>query len=125
MVAHYRSKAMAGIWIGFLMQFASLFTFNVMRSDKVAALPEEIIFLVLFRWGGIVLNMWGCAMYAKAKGRSAAYFWMGLFGLIGACAIMRMEDLAPDGVAPDDPRGFDGLPGRGPAQPSSGARPYF
>ena len=126
MIAHYKTKANMGIGIGLILQFGSVGLMVMLSSGGSKLGPTDVAAILAARFIGLVAMIWGCCMYAKAKGYSAGFGALGLLNLIGLIVLACLKDQCKDGVE-TEARGFEVMPTSGTPQPvgQSEVRPYF
>jgi hypothetical protein len=126
LIAHYRTKSNIGIGLGLVLQFGSVAMVTMLQHSAGRTMSVATLGLfVMIRLFAIALFIWGCCMYAKAKGRSAGLGAFGLLSLIGLIVLACLKDLCPDGQ-PQEVQGFDVLPlPGGQASGQAEVRPYF
>jgi hypothetical protein len=85
MLKEYRLQSILGIWGGFFFLFLGFF---------LASLPRAVYmhFGYVIMAGGACLFICGCFMYAKGKGRSFAWGFLGLLGLPGLVILYVLKD---------------------------------
>lgn len=112
MIPEYKNKANAGIGLGLLLIVIAIVigVSAIHRTGEVAG--GSLLLVLIARIAGAVLFIWGCCMYAKAKGYSAALGLLSLLFLIGLIVLAVLPDKTKN-----SPGGF---PMGGPGGP----RPY-
>lgn len=102
MLAPYKVKTRLMLWGGFL----GVIVGNILAGIGFTSGNAKILLgvLGLLMMGGCyVLFIWGCALYAQAKGHHWAFGFFGLLGLIGILVLALMSDKYKDGIAPAVP----------------------
>jgi len=69
--------------------------------------PSAQYVLILFRYAGKIIFIFGCSMLAMAKGRTPAFGLFGIFSIVGLIPLVILVDRSE---GPQAPRGFDPLP---------------
>jgi hypothetical protein len=93
MIQEYKSKANLAIGLGIVLFIVSAATaVNANRSGSTGlALAANVVEIV-----SGVLFIWGCCMYAKGKGYSAAFGLLGFLSLIGLIILVVLPDKAKE-----------------------------
>jgi hypothetical protein len=114
MLAEYKNKGNLGIGLGIALAVGSGLAVGALATNGRID-PSMLMVVVVLRLAGLALFVWGCGMYAKAKGRSGVNCLWGFLGLIGLIVLACMKDHSLD---PNNPlhgggaRGFDVQPSR-------------
>ena len=92
MIYEYKNKANTGIALGLLLIFIAIVmgVSAVHHGGDVSGTSPALILVA--RIAGAVLFVWGCCMYAKAKGYPAAVGLLGLLFLIGLIVLAVLPD---------------------------------
>lgn len=93
MIAEYKTKSNLGVGIGIVLEIAG---YALMSGDNRG------IGLVILLIGGVVF-LYGCFMFAMAKGYSPALGLLGFIGLIGLIILVLLPDKAKDGAVSASP----------------------
>ena len=78
MLAEYKTKANIGVGLGIIGEIVG----RVLIDSTV---PAQVLLGAVVILVAIVVFIWGCAQYAKAKGHSG---WFGLFGLLSIIGLL-------------------------------------
>lgn len=78
MLAEYKTKTNIGVGLGIIGQIIG----RVLIDSKA---PGEVLLGGVVALAAIIVFIWGCAQYAKAKGHSG---WFGLFGLLSIIGLL-------------------------------------
>jgi len=78
MLSEYKTKTNIGVGLGIIGQIIGRTLIDT-KADGEVLLGAAIILAAL------VVFIWGCAQYAKAKGQSG---WFGLFGLLSIIGLL-------------------------------------
>ncbi|MDG9667351.1 hypothetical protein ONV78_06330 [Hahella sp. CR1] len=81
MIYEHKRNTNIGVGLGVIMQLA---------GKSMSATSPTMGFIVVLL--GIVLFVWGCGQYAKSKGYSGVWGFLGLFSLIGLIILVFMKD---------------------------------
>jgi hypothetical protein len=87
MIAEYKSKANKVLIIGFLVWFIG----NVFKHPLTSG-GQYTTLGVLAWWAGVVVFVYGCSLYAKAKGQHWAWGLLGVLSLIGLIILYFLPD---------------------------------
>ena len=91
MIAEYKTKANLGIGMG----LACIVIVVVTRLNAGAGITNGLNLLMsLLQLVGLGFWIWGCCMYAKGKGYSAAMGLLGLLSIIGLIILVVLPDKA-------------------------------
>jgi hypothetical protein len=91
MIPEYKNKAYLLIALVIVLLIVAAATaVNAMRSESSGLITVAYI----ARVGGGIAFIWGCCMYAKAKGYSAVLGLLGLLFLIGLIVLAVLPDKA-------------------------------
>lgn len=85
MLAEYKTKTNIGVGLGILVQILGRTLAGT--GDSGLALLGLVVSLV-----GLVLFIWGCAQYAKAKGHSPWFGALGLLSILGLIVLVFLPD---------------------------------
>ena len=102
MLTEFRHKAYIGIAVGFVLIIVGRV---VLRSDaRFTIFGMGALFAVFAGWA---LFTWGCCHYAKAKGHSGWWGFLGLLSIVGLLILFSFPDRGRESVTHDMPsRGF-------------------
>lgn len=101
MIREYKTKANIGVGAGLLcIGVAMVIGVNSIAHGVMD--PGSFAVMTVVRIVGAVFFIWGCCMYAKGKGYSAALGLLGLLFLIGLIVLV----VLPDKTKQQQPRGF-------------------
>ena len=129
MLPEYQKKANVGIGLGIVVVILAVVGVVMARDPDGQISAGTVILLAILRLGGAVLFIWGCVMYAKAKGLSGAHGLWGLLGLIGLIVLVVMKDRTLDRGPtsygfPIQPNTYPPpIPGQTPGQTTNGTQP--
>ena len=98
MLAEYKTKTNIGVGLGIALQLLGRM-----------AIGDNPLGLVVTLIGGAVL-IWGCCMYAKAKGHHPAWGLLGLFSIFGLIILVVMSDKYGEGKVPPSDSGTTTAP---------------
>jgi dipeptide/tripeptide permease len=101
MIKEYQSKTNIGIGLGLVLMIAVPLALIYAGGQPVSS--GMLVLIVVSRVAGTILFIWGCCMYAKAKGYSAALGLLGLLFLIGLIILAVLPDKTKNVVV----RGFE------------------
>ena len=84
MLPEFKTKTNIGVGAGLLLQMAG----NLMSNPgEPLTLVAGLLFLL-----GTALFIWGCSMYAKAKGHSPVLGLLGLLWILGLVILFLLKD---------------------------------
>ena len=106
MIAEYKTKTNVGVGLGFILQ--------LLPKLLPQLAPVETPLLL----GGVALFIYGCTCYARGKGHSWAWGFLGLFSLLGLIVLALMPDKAKSGILQTE----EPQPPEPPAPPPPGAQ---
>lgn len=106
MIRHYQIRANAGIITGLVLNIGSRIAgYYLFEPGRTTHTPMVSVVIAASAVGTIAF-IYGCVMYALAKGRSGWWGAFGLLNLIGLIVLICLTDYARDGFAPQQ-RGFE------------------
>ena len=74
---------------GIILQIAGMIPLHLVDPPTLASAVSAMLLLL----AGTALLVWGLALYAQSKGRSAVWCLMGFLGLIGLVVLGVLPDL--------------------------------
>lgn len=104
MIKSYKNKANLGLAAGITISLISRIVLASGAQSQTAA-PGLVQAMVIASFVGTALFVFGCVMYALAKGRSGWWGAFGLLSLIGLIVLVCLKDHARDGYVAEQ-RGF-------------------
>ncbi len=78
MLAEYKTKTNIGVGLGIIGQIVG-------RTLLDSNVSTQVVLGLVILLAAVVVFIWGCAQYAKAKGHSG---WFGLFGLLSLIGLL-------------------------------------
>jgi len=100
MIEEYKTKTNLGVGLGLVLEI----TARVMAMRGAEPMLAVSAFM-----GGAILLIWGLCMYAKGKGYSAGWGFLGLLSILGLIILVCMKDKSEESV---QRRGFPVVPPR-------------
>lgn len=92
MLAYYEKKSRLPLWVGFLGAVVGrIMMMATAGTNQLLSILGTIIMFVC-----IILFIWGCSLYAKAKGQHPLLGLLGLFSIIGILVLAMLPDMFPN-----------------------------
>jgi hypothetical protein len=108
MIPEYKKKANIGVGVGLLLIVLAIVIGVSSLNSSGGMSPTALMLMLGARIAGAVIFIWGCCMYAKGKGYSAALGLLGLLFLVGLIVLA----VLPDKCKEQQARGFAVVPPR-------------
>src|SRR5438105_3649526 len=107
MIAEYRQQSNKFLWIGIIVStVCNVIKFGATENAQYASYGGAAGFGALI---GTLIFLYGCILYAKAKGYEWYYGFIGALGLVGLLILYFFKDKSDS--SPQNPQGPQNVPG--------------